>query len=281
MATFERIGAPAKARRERDRRTGRPPLTMMLLGFLFVAFLTVPLAALLWRALQRAHAWNYFNDDIVVEALKLSLLTSTLTLIAAFVFGTPVAFMLGRYRFPGRRVVETMLDLPLVLPPVVAGIALLMAFGRRGVLGSELKFLGLELPFTTTAVVIAQFFVSAPFFVRSAKAGFAAVDPDVEAAAQLDGASIWRVLVGISVPAAFPAMAAGAVLCWARALSEFGATQLFAGNFEGSTQTMPLAIMTAYESDLNAALAISVVLLAIAFLILMLSRALTRGDSYT
>ncbi|MGH2548934.1 MAG: ABC transporter permease subunit, partial [Thermomicrobiales bacterium] len=116
-------------------------------------------------------------------------------------------------------------------------------------------------------------------FVRSAKSGFSAIDRDVEAAAQVDGATIWRSLLGISIPAAFPAMAAGAVLCWARALSEFGATQLFAGNFQGTTQTMPLAIMSAYESNLNAALAVSVVLLALAFAILMISRALTRGDN--
>ncbi|MGH2548938.1 MAG: ABC transporter permease, partial [Thermomicrobiales bacterium] len=126
---------------------------MLVIGVLFVLFLAVPLGALLWRALDRAHAWTYFNDSIVLDALKLSLLTSTTTLIAAFLFGTPVAYMLARYRFPGKRIIETMLDLPLVLPPVVAGIALLMAFGRRGVLGSELDVLGIQLPFTTTGVV--------------------------------------------------------------------------------------------------------------------------------
>lgn len=252
---------------------------MVLLAAVFVVFLAIPLGALLWRALDEEHAWTYVNDPMVTEALRLSLVTSTVTLAVAFVLGTPVAFLLARYRFPGYRIIETMLDLPLVLPPVVAGVALLMAFGRRGVLGSELDMLGIQLPFTTAGVVVAQIFVAAPFYVRSAKAGFATVGRDIESAAQVDGATLWRVMFDISVPVAFPAMTAGAVLCWARALSEFGATLLFAGNFQGRTQTMPLAIMTAFESDLGTALAISVVLLVISFLILLASRAVTREDS--
>jgi molybdate transport system permease protein len=252
---------------------------MVVLGAIFVVFLAVPLVALLWRALDEEHAWDYINDPIVTEALKLSLFTSTITLAVAFLLGTPVAFLLARYRFPGHRIIETMLDLPLVLPPVVAGVALLMAFGRRGVLGSELDMLGIQLPFTTAGVIVAQIFVAAPFYVRSAKAGFATVNRDIEAAAQVDGATLWRVMVDISVPVALPAMTAGAVLCWARSLSEFGATLLFAGNFQGRTQTMPLAIMTAFERDLGTALAISVILLVISFLILLASRAITRDES--
>ncbi len=262
---------------ERSRRSGAP-WSMVLLSAVFMLFLAVPLGALVWRALDREHAWTYVNDPIVTEALKLSLLTSTVTLVVAFALGTPVAYLLARWRFPGHRIVETILDLPLVLPPVVAGVALLMAFGRRGVFGGELRALGIELPFTTAGVIVAQIFVAAPFYVRSAKAGFATVNRDVEAAAQVDGATMWRVLFDISVPVAFPAMAAGAVLCWARALSEFGATLLFAGNFQGRTQTMPLAIMTAFERDLGTALAISVVLLVISFLILLASRAVARDD---
>lgn len=251
---------------------------MVLLAALFVVFLAIPLGALLWRALDEEHAWTYIDDPVVTEALKLSLTTSSLTLAIAFLLGTPVAFLLARYRFPGYRIVETMLDLPLVLPPVVAGVALLMAFGRRGVLGSELDALGIQLPFTTAAVVVAQVFVAAPFYVRSAKAGFATVGRDIESAAQIDGAGLWRVMFDISVPVALPAMTAGAVLCWARALSEFGATLLFAGNFQGRTQTMPLAIMTAFERDLGTALAIAVILLVISFLILLASRAVTSDD---
>ncbi len=265
----------------KQRASGGPPLTMILLGSLFVVFLAVPLGALLWRALDKEHVWRYVDDPFVTEALKLSLLTSTVTLFVAFAMGTPVAFLLARWRFPGKRIIESMLDLPLVLPPVVAGVALLMAFGRRGVLGSELDMLGIQLPFTTAGVIVAQIFVAAPFYVRSAKAGFTTVGRDIEAAAQVDGASMWRVMLDISVPVAFPAMAAGAVLCWARALSEFGATLLFAGNFQGETQTMPLAIMTAFESDLGTALAISVVLLVISFLILLASRAIAREDGGT
>lgn len=262
----------------KKRAAGGPPLTMILLGSLFVAFLAVPLGALLWRAFDDEHAWTYVDDPIVTEALKLSLVTSSVTLIVAFALGTPVAFLLARWKFPGRRIIEAMLDLPLVLPPVVAGVALLMAFGRRGVLGSELDMLGIQLPFTTAGVIVAQIFVAAPFYVRSAKAGFTSVGRDLEAAAQVDGATMWRVMFDISVPVALPAMTAGAVLCWARALSEFGATLLFAGNFQGRTQTMPLAIMTAFESDLGTALAISVVLLVISFLILIASRAISRDD---
>jgi molybdate transport system permease protein len=171
-----------------------------------------------------------------------------------------------------------MLDLPIVLPPVVAGVALLMAFGRRGLLGEELDLLGIQLPFTTLGVMVAQLFVAAPFFIRSALAGFSEIDRDIEAAAEIDGASLIGVLRDISVPAAMPSLAAGAVLCWARAISEFGATLLFAGNLQGRTQTMPLAIMSAFERSLGAALALSVILLVVSFAIIFASRSLTRRE---
>ena len=245
---------------------------MVAITSLFVLFLLLPLVALVWRAIDRASFWRYLNDQMVVEALKLSFTTTLMTLVIAFVVGTPAAYLLARWRFRGYRVIETLIDLPIVLPPVVAGVALLMAFGRRGLLGSELDAFGISLPFTTLGVVIAQVFVAAPFYVRSARAGFATIPRDVEDAAQVDGATSWQVLLNVSVPAALPAITAGAVLCWSRALSEFGATLLFAGNLEGKTQTMPLAIMTAFESNLGSALAIAVILLLISSLILFVSR---------
>ena len=245
---------------------------MVAITSLFVLFLLLPLVALVWRAIDRASFWRYLDDRMVVEALKLSFTTTFFTMIVAFVVGTPAAYLLARWRFRGYRVIETLIDLPIVLPPVVAGVALLMAFGRRGLLGSELDAFGISLPFTTLGVVIAQVFVAVPFYVRSARAGFQTIPRDVEDAAQVDGATSWQVLLNVSVPAALPAITAGAVLCWSRALSEFGATLLFAGNLEGKTQTMPLAIMTAFESSLGSALAIAVILLLISSLILFLSR---------
>ena len=245
---------------------------MVGVALLFVLFLLLPLVALLWRAIDRTSFWQYLDDPFVINALRLSLITTAITLAIAFVFGTPVAYLLARWRFRGRKLIETLIDLPIVLPPVVAGVALLMAFGRRGILGSELNALGITLPFTTLGVVVAQVFVAAPFYVRSARAGFATVPRDVEEAAQVDGASSWRVLLNISLPAAFPSVTAGIVLCWSRALSEFGATLLFAGNLEGKTQTMPLAIMSAFERSLGASLALSVILLLLSSFILFVSR---------
>lgn len=255
----------------------------VMVGALVVVltFFTLPLVALIWRAIEREGILHFLDEPLVREAMKLSLTTSLASLVISMLFGTPVAYLLARWRFRGHRLVETLLDLPIVLPPVVAGVALLMAFGRRGLLGHELEILGIQLPFTTLGVIVAQIFVAAPFYIRSAIAGFSDIDRDIEAAAEVDGATVLRVLRDISVPAAMPSLAAGAVLCWARALSEFGATLLFAGNMQGRTQTMPLAIMTAFESSLSAALALSVILLIVSFAIIFASRSLTRRDPRT
>jgi molybdate transport system permease protein len=168
---------------------------------------------------------------------------------------------------------ELVVDLPLVLPPVVAGVALLMAFGRRGLVGSLLSDLGIELPFTLAAVVLAQVFVAGPFYVRGAFAGFATIERSIEDAASIDGASTWTSFRYVTLPLAAPGIASGAVLCSGRALSEFGATLLFAGNFTGRTQTMSLAIMEAMESDLSGALALAVLLVVAAAVILTVARA--------
>lgn len=246
-------------------------------GVLFALFVAVPLAALVYRAEQAGDVLDSLQKPIVREALKLSLLTSTFTLAIAVLLGTPLAYLLARSNFPGKRVLDTLIDLPIVLPPVVAGVALLMAFGRRGVFGDDLRALGIELAFTTKAVVIAQVFVSTPFYIRAAKAGFQSVDVALEQMAYTLGASRISTFARVTLPLALPAVIGGVVLCWARALSEFGATMMFAGNFRGTTQTMPLAIMTAMESDLFAALAISVILLAVSFVVLLLFRTFS-GD---
>src|SRR5215210_1703558 len=259
-------------RDRRDRRLPGPLALGAVPGALLVLFLLVPLLAMVWRAATSAAFWPSLSKPIVREALTLSALTTGTTLGIAFLLGTPLAHLLARRRFPGKQLVETVIDLPLVLPPVVAGIALLLAFGRRGVLGNELQLIGITLPFTTAAVVLAQVFVAVPFYVRSAKVGILAVPREVEEAAAVDGASPAMVFRDVTLPLALPGLAAGAVLCWARALSEFGATLLFAGNFQGRTQTMPLAIMSAYTSDLDAALALAVLLLVLSTVVLVLTR---------
>lgn len=244
---------------------------LVLPAGLFGAFVGLPLAVLVWRAASDGSLATQLTSPLVRQALVLSLATSTLTLVLALLLVTPLAYLLARADFPGRRLLDTLIDLPMVLPPTVAGVALLVTFGRRGPLGGVLEASGLELAFTTSAVVLAQLFVSAPFLARSLKAGFESVDPTYEAVSATLGVSplagFWRV----TLPLARPALLSGSVLCWARALSELGATLIFAGNFPGRTQTMPLAIITAFESSqgLAAAVAISVVLLAVSCVLLV------------
>jgi molybdate transport system permease protein len=253
-------------------------------GIIFVGLiLLLPLVALVWRTAESGVFLESVRKPVVVQALKLTGGTSVITLLLSVAFGTPLAFGLARARFPGKRAVDTLVDLPIVLPPVVAGVGLLMAFGRRGVLGARLDagftlpLFGLHIPgfslaFSTAAVILAQLFVSAPFFIRAARGGFARVEREIEEAAAIDGATPWQLFRLITVPLAAPALSSGLVLCWARAVGEFGATMMFAGNFIGRTQTMPLAVMGAMESDLYAALALSVLLIALAFAVLFLYR---------
>lgn len=183
--------------------------------------------------------------------------------------GTPVAYLLGRANFRGKAVLETIIELPLVLPPAVAGVALLFAFGRRTPMGELLHNLNIEVAFTLVAVVLAQTFVAAPFYIKAARAGFQAVPRDLMEVARTQGASGWQVFRHVVIPLALPGIAGGAVLGWARAVGEFGATILFAGNFTGRTQTMPLAIYTALESDLNAAIILSSILVVASFALLV------------
>ncbi|MGE0227344.1 MAG: ABC transporter permease [Dehalococcoidia bacterium] len=249
-------------------------------ALVFGAFVVVPLLALAYRAARDESVAERLTESSVQSALRLSLLTSTLTLTIALMLGIPLAYLLARTQFPGKQLVDTLVDLPMVLPPTVAGVALLVAFGRRGVFGPLLDGLGIELAFTTSAVVLAQLFVSAPFLVRSLKAGFQAVDPTYEQVSATLGVSPLRTFWRVTLRLSRPALVGGAVLCWVRALSELGATLIFAGNFEGRTQTMPLAIISAFESSegLAGAIALAVILLAVAFVLLAALRLALRGD---
>jgi len=229
-------------------------------------FLVLPLVAVVWRAFPfRSEGWL---NASTFDALRLSLFTATISAGIAIVIGTPVAYFLAREKFGGKAIVDTLIDLPMVLPPAVAGLALLMAFGRRGLLGPTLSAIGIELPFTTAAVVMAQTFVAAPFYVRAAKAGFISVDLGLEQMSALLGVSNLRTFVRVTLPLAAPALFGGALMTWARALGEFGATIMFAGNSQGRTQTMPLAIYLGLESNLDSALALSVILVVVSFGIL-------------
>jgi molybdate transport system permease protein len=248
------------------------------LAALLVLFLAVPLAALVYRAFESGELADNLTSSIVLDALRLSAFTSTFTLLIAILVGTPLAYVLARHSFPGKALVDLLIDLPIVLPPTVAGVALLVALGRRGVVGERLDAIGLTVGFTTTAVVLAQLFVSAPFYIRTVKAGFEAVEPVYEGVAWTLGASQLRTFVRVSLPLAWPSIVAGSVLCWARALSELGATLIFAGNLQGRTQTMPLAIISAFESgkSIDVPIALSVILVAAAAALLLLLRLIAR-----
>jgi molybdate transport system permease protein len=246
-------------------------LVYCLAAFLLL-FLTLPILALALRALPLGlDAWL---NETTLAALQLSLTTATLSALLAFAAGTPIAYWLARENFRGKALADTLIDLPMVLPPAVAGIALLMAFGRRGLLGPTLSALGIELPFTTAAVVIAETFVAAPFYVRAAKTGFGAVDRKLEQMSASLGVSNFKTFFRITLPLAAPSLLSGLLMTWARALGEFGATIMFAGNFPGRTQTMPLAIYSGLESNLDSALALAFLLVVVSFGILLTVRAI-------
>jgi len=242
---------------------------------LLLGLLGLPLAAVLLRIPPGALAQR-LGDPLVVDALRLSLVTSAAATAVVVVLGLPTAYLLATRDFRGKRLAETLVDLPLVLPPTVAGVALLAAFGRAGLAGGALAALGIRLPFTTLGVVVAQAFVAAPFFIGAARTALADVDRRyVDIAATLRSSpshTFFRVLL----PLALPSLASGAAMSWARALGEFGATITFAGNLPGVTQTMPLAVYLALQSDLDAALALSVLLLAVSLGVLLLVRPRAR-----
>ncbi len=249
-------------------------LLFALLVAVGLAFLTLPVLALLLRVPISALG-SYITRPIVRDALLLSLLTTLVSLGLMLLFGTPTAYLLARRRFPGKRLVETLVEIPLVLPPAVAGVALLLAFGRRGLFGPLIEGAGFDIAFSTAAVVLAQTFVAAPFYVKAARSAFQAVPRDLVDAASTDGAHAGERFRYVLLPLAMPGIVGGAVMAWARSLGEFGATILFAGNFEGRTQTMPLAIYTTLESDLDAAIVISGILVVASFGLLITFRLLS------
>lgn len=247
---------------------------------LAIAFLALPIIAIFLKVLPQEGIWETLHQPIVTEALRLSALTSFCSLLLAILLGTPIAYLLARQHFRGAAVLDSLIDLPMVLPPTVAGVALLMAFGRRGILGAWLNVFGVQIAFTTVAVVLAQSFVSAPFYIRAARAGFQSVDRELERVAYTLGHSPLSTFLRVTVPLAFPALLGGAVMAWARALGEFGATIMFAGNLIGRTQTMPLAIYIAMESDLTVALVLSAILVIVSFSVLFFVRTLLRRSPF-
>ena len=244
-------------------------LSWKLLTLPLLLFITLPILALFLRT-SLTDFLGTLNRPQVIQALNLSLVTSLITTIVTWIIGTPVAYLLAQRHFRFHRLVDTLIDLPTVLPPAVAGVALLMAFGRRGLFGQWLEIAGITIPFTVIAVVMAQTFLSAPFFVKAAAIGFAAIDPELKQAAALDGANRWQIFRDITLPLSWVALLSGSVMTWARALGEFGATIIFAGNYPGRTQTMPLAIYIGFEVDLNVALTLAIILICLSFLTLII-----------
>jgi molybdate transport system permease protein len=251
---------------------------VVALAVLAGLFLGLPVVTLVVRSVIDGSLATALGTKVVIDALWLSLVTTLVSLVVTVVFGTPLAFVLARRRFRGIGLIEALVDLPIVLPPSVAGLALLLVLGRRGLLGAALDVVGLSVSFTTVSVVIAQVFVSAPFFIRAARTGFATVDRDLEDAARVDGASERQVFRRITVPLAQTALAAGLVMTWARSLGEFGATIMFAGNVEGRTQTLPLVVYSEFQGgDLDASIAAAAILVIAAFGVLVAVRVFGWG----
>lgn len=252
-------------------RPGRPGQAHLVLGLLAGAALVLfalPLVGLLARVAP-AELWRQLGEPAVREALRLSLVVSLCAAGLSVALGFPLAYALARLPFPGRGVARALVTLPMVLPPVVGGAALLAAFGRRGLLGGLLEHgLGVILPYTTAGAVVAATFVAAPFFVTTVEAALRGLDPRLEQTAATLGASRWRILGTVVLPAIRPSLLAGLALCWARALGEFGATITFAGNLQARTQTMPLAVYEALHSSPDAAIALSLILLAVSLALL-------------
>jgi molybdate transport system permease protein len=249
-------------------------LTRIFVGVLasvFFLFLGIPLVALLISETPLA-LWAVLQESETLQAIQISIVTTCASTLLTVLFGLPVAYVLARGHFRGRGVLETLVTLPTVLPPVVAGVALLLAFGRMGLVGHYLNLFGITIPFTTPAVILAQIFVAGPFFVNSAKAGLSQLDRRYELAAYTLRASPLYTFFRVVLPLIQPALFAGIGLTWARALGEFGATITFAGNFPGVTQTLPIAVYIASESDLHRAIAIAIVLLAVSFGVLLALR---------
>lgn len=252
-----------------------------LLAFPLLFFIFFPVF-MLFMETSPAKLLGSLMKEQVYLAIGVSLKTTLISLLIILISGMPLAYWLGKHQFRLKRVLDTLIDLPTLLPPSVAGVALLIAFGRRGSLGPWFDSLGIQIPFTQLAVILAQVFIASPFFVRAATIGFAGIDPEIEQAAQLDGANRWQVFRYIILPLSREALMSGCVMSWSRALGEFGATIMFAGNYPGRTQTMPTAIYLGFEVDLNVALTLSVILVTVSFASLLLVKSLValRSEKY-
>jgi len=253
-------------------------LLAVILAAMMALFLILPIVALVWRAVTLPG--QFAPDELsILSALTLSLGTTALTVVLIVLLGTPLAYFLARHSFPLKRLVTIFIEIPIVMPPVVAGLALLSAFGRRGLIGMPLANLNITITFTLVAVVLAQLFVSSPFYIRAAQSRFESLPREYEYAAAVDGASRWLIFSLIILPQSVRALLVGLILSWARALGEFGATILFAGNMQGRTQTMPLLVYGALEQDLRVTFVTALILLALAVLAFTITRWLAGLDS--
>lgn len=257
--------------------TWQERVTYVLAGVM-VLLLLLPLVALVARTVSVWMGFEALSLGSVVDALVISLATTSLSAGLIVLLGTPLAWVLARHNFPLKRPLSILVEIPIIMPPVVAGLALLTAFGRRGLLGGPLAALDITLAFTPAAVVLAQVFVASPFYIRAAQTRFGGLPRELEEAAGIDGADYWSAFWHIVLPLSARALLTGLLLSWARALGEFGATILFAGNLPGRTQTMPLLVYAALESDLNATFVTAVILLAMAAFALGLTRWIARLD---
>jgi molybdate transport system permease protein len=248
-----------------------------VLSLPMLIFLSLPILALFLR-ISPADLLENLRQPEVLQAIALSLGTTLISTMIIILAGTPLAYSQARGQFRFSRLVDTLIDLPLVLPPAVAGVALLMAFGRRGILGGVLDDLGIHIAFTPIAVIIVQVFVAAPFYIKSAALGFSNIDQELEQSAALDGASSPQIFRFLTIPLSWSALLGGSVMSWARALGEFGATIIFAGNFPGRTQTMPLAIYIGFELNLDIAITLSVILILLSFLALFVAKYILNRD---
>lgn len=248
---------------------------LALIMVLTMTFIALPVVALFLKS-PLDTILRSLHDPVVMDALRLSLMTSTITTIMIVIMGTPIAYVSARFNYFGKELADSLIDLPVIMPPAVAGIALLVAFGRMGIVGHYLNAFGISIAFTTLAVIIAQVFVSSPFYIRQARTSFEDVDLAFENAARTLGASRVYTFFHVILPIAMNGLISGAIMAFARSLGEFGATIMFAGNFQGRTQTMPLAIYTAMQGDLDVSLCLSIILVAFSFVVIFLVKTMTR-----
>ncbi len=269
----ETIGIPSRTREVALK------MALALLLILAMTFIALPVVALFLKS-PLDTILRSLHDPMVIDALRLSLMTSAITTITVVIMGTPIAYVSARFHYFGKELADSLIDLPVIMPPAVAGIALLVAFGRMGIVGHFLNGPGISIAFTTLAVIIAQVFVSSPFYIRQARTSFEDVDLAFENAARTLGASRVYTFFHVILPIAMNGLISGAIMAFARSIGEFGATIMFAGNFQGRTQTMPLAIYTAMQGDLDVSICLAIILVAFSFAVIFLVKTLTRKRVY-